>query len=120
MEEMKSKVYIKIDEHNKILCCEGGYTIANIANIADWIFIDEGEGDKYNLCQSHYFDKGLMDHNGCNNYKYENNTVIEISDEEKEIQLEDIKAEIIPTVENDLMSMAVEHEYRITLLELGV
>lgn len=30
MEEMKSKVYIKVDEHDRILRCDGGYTMNNI------------------------------------------------------------------------------------------
>ena len=28
--------------------------------------------------------------------------------------------EVVPTAEDDLMAMAVDHEYRITLLELGI
>jgi len=118
--DIKSNVYIQTDSKNRIIRCEGGYTEANIKNKNEWILIDKGNGDKFNLCQSQYFDKGLFDYNGCSNYRYENNTVIEISDEEKEIQLNEMKSEIIPTAENDLMSMAVDHEYRITLLELGV
>ena len=52
--EMKSKVYIQIDTEGRILRCEGGYTTP--ADLTDWIEIDEGSGDKYNLCQSHYFE----------------------------------------------------------------
>ena len=70
MEEMKSKVYIKIDNESRILVCEGGYTMSNIDNIDEWIFIDEGYGDKYNLCQSHYFEGGLYTEAGVCRYKY--------------------------------------------------
>lgn len=70
MEDFKSKVYIKIDDKNRILRCEGGYTINNIDNIDEWIFIDEGNGDKYNLCQSHYFEDGLFTEDGICRYKY--------------------------------------------------
>lgn len=55
----KSKVYVLLDKNNRIIRCEGGYTMSNITNIDEWIFIDEGQGDKYNLCQSHYFEGGL-------------------------------------------------------------
>lgn len=65
-----SKVYIRTDEKSRILACEGGYTISNIKNIDEWIFIDEGEGDKYNLCQTHYFDDGLLTEDGICRYKY--------------------------------------------------
>jgi hypothetical protein len=63
MEEMKSKVYVLLDG-DKIIRCEGGYTMQNIQNIEDWTYIDEGNGDKYNLCQSHYFDGGLYTYDG--------------------------------------------------------
>ena len=70
MEEMKSKVYIQTDENNNILRCEGGYTIGNITDTAEWILIDEGMGDRYNLCQSHYFDR-LYTEDGMPRYKWE-------------------------------------------------
>lgn len=72
MEDSLSKVYIKIDNRNRILRCEGGYTIQNIDNIDEWVFIDEGEGDKFNLCQSNYFEKDIITFEGVPRYKYEN------------------------------------------------
>lgn len=65
-----SKVYIKIDDKNRILSCEGGFSISNIKNFVEWIFIDEGYGDEYYLCQSHYFEGGLYTENGICRYKY--------------------------------------------------
>ena len=69
--EEKSKVYILIDSENRIIRCDGGHTIANITNIEEWLFIDEGYGDKYNLCQSHYFDGGLYTDDGICRYVWE-------------------------------------------------
>lgn len=69
MEEMRSKVYIKVDEQGRILRCEGGYSIGNIDNIDKWIFVDEGTGDRYNMCQSQYFDGGLYTEDGICRYK---------------------------------------------------
>ena len=66
--EEKSKVYILTDSNNRIIRCEGGCTMANITNLDEWIFIDEGYGDKYNLCQSHYFDGGLYTEDGVCRY----------------------------------------------------
>lgn len=71
-ETMMSKVYIKTDSNGRILRCEGGYTMSNIDDISEWIFIDEGTGDKYNLCQSNYFDGGLYTEDGICRYVYEN------------------------------------------------
>jgi hypothetical protein len=73
--ENKSKVYILIDSQNRILRCEGGYTLSNIQNIDEWTLIDEGIGDRFNLCQSHYFDGGLYTEGGICRYAYENNTI---------------------------------------------
>lgn len=72
-ENTMSKVYIKTDAQGRILRCEGGYTMSNIDDISEWIFIDEGTGDKYNLCQSHYFDGGLYTEDGICRYVWSNN-----------------------------------------------
>ena len=96
----KSKVYIKIDDRNRILRCEGGYTMSNIDNIDEWIFIDEGYGDKYNLCQSHYFEGGLYTEDGIYRYKYENDIVVLRTEEEIEADRADIP-EPTPTPSTD-------------------
>lgn len=72
MDEL-SKVYIQTDSRGCILRCEGGYTMSNIADVSEWIFIDEGTGDRYNLCQSHYFDGGLYTDDGICRYVWSNN-----------------------------------------------
>lgn len=64
----KSKVYVLTDERGVILRCEGGYTIGNIKNISEWTLIGEGYGDRYNLCQTHYFDSLYTD-DGIPRYK---------------------------------------------------
>ena len=70
--ESKSRVYIQTDNQGRILRCEGGYTMSNISDISEWIFIDEGTGDKYNLCQSNYFAGGLYTEDGICRYVYSN------------------------------------------------
>ena len=117
----KSKVYIKTDESNRVIRCEGGYSISNIDNIEEWISIDEGYGDRFNLCQSHYFDKPLMNMDGTHNYIYENEEVREATDEEKTAELASFPVpEPQPDVQADTQEMMIDHEYRITLLELGI
>ena len=61
-----SKVYVLTDDQSRIIRCEGGYTTP--ADLTDWVQIDEGTGDKYNLCQSHYFDGGLYTVDGIPRY----------------------------------------------------
>ena len=102
----KSKVYIQIDEYNRIIRCDGGYTISNIKNIDEWIFIDEGNGDKYNLCQSNYFEGGLYTEDGIARYKYENEEIILRSDEEIETDRANIPTpKTEPTAEELLNAM---------------
>lgn len=62
-----SKVYVKADEFGLIVTCNGGYTTPS--NLDGWTQIDEGTGDRYNLCQSHYFQNGLYTEDGIPCYK---------------------------------------------------
>ena len=82
MNETTSKVYVQMDEQNRILCCEGGYTTP--ADLTGWVQIDEGAGDRYNLCQSHYFEGGLYTPDGIPRYKLEDGKAVERSKEEIE------------------------------------
>lgn len=82
METMKSKVYVLPDDDGRITRCEGGYTIGNIRNIEDWTLIDEGYGDKYNLCQTNYFPKPIYTQTGAYRYKLVNGKPVECTSEE--------------------------------------
>lgn len=75
-----SKVYIQVDSNYNITRIEGGYTIPS--DLTNWILIDEGYGDKYNLAQTHYFDKPLITQDGIYQYKLVGTTPIERSEEE--------------------------------------
>lgn len=86
MEEFKYKVYVKLDKNNCITAVESDLTLKDTT---DYIQIDEGNGDKYVHAQGNYFDvkngeKPLRDSQGRCNYKYVNNEVVVLSDEEKE------------------------------------
>ena len=96
-ELLKSKVYVKIDENNRIIRCEGGYTTPE--DLTGWIYIDEGIGDKYNLCQSHYFDGGLYDVDSIPRYKLVNGAPVLRSDAEMEEDRAALPAlEAVPSV----------------------
>lgn len=68
-ETPKSKVYALADEQGRVTRIEGGYTIGNIADISEWTYLDEGTGDRYNLCQSHYAEGGLFTADDLCRYK---------------------------------------------------
>ena len=82
MGETQSKVYIQTDTEGRILCCEGGYTTPS--DLTGWIEIDEGVRDKYNLCQSHYFDGGLYTMDGIPRYRWDGTQAVERTNEELE------------------------------------
>ena len=82
MNENTSKVYVLTDNRGRIIRCEGGYTTP--ADLTGWVQIDEGTGDKYNLCQSHYFDGGLYTDDGIPRYALVDGAPVLSSDEEIE------------------------------------
>ena len=82
MEKITSKVYVLMDDQSRIIRCEGGYTTSNIIDPENWVQIDEGMGDKYNLCQSHYFEGGLYTYDGIPRYKLADGQAAERTEEE--------------------------------------
>ena len=78
--EIMSKVFVSIDAQSRILRCEGGYTTP--ADLTGWVQIDEGTGDRYNLCQSHYFEGGLYTMDGIPRYKLQDGQAQARSEEE--------------------------------------
>lgn len=83
IEEFKYKVYVKLDKNNCITGVESDLTLKDTTG---YVQIDEGTGDKYSHAQGNYFprDKPLRGSQGRCNYKYEDNEVVELTDEEKE------------------------------------
>lgn len=78
-----AKVYIEIDKNN---CITGVESDLTLKDATEYVQIDEGNGDKYVHAQNHYFpeEKPLRDVQGRCNYKYIDNKVIELTEEEKE------------------------------------
>lgn len=78
------KVYIKVDEHNRIKEVNSS---AFISDTTDWIEIDEGYGDRYHHAQGNYFGQPIINMDGTHNYIYENGTVRETTETEKADEL---------------------------------
>lgn len=98
----KSKVYVLADEQGRITRVEGGYTISNIQNIEEWTFIDEGYGDKYNLCQSNYFEKPIRTEEGVYRYKLADGKAVERTEEEIEADRAAIPVPVVPPTNEEL------------------
>ena len=77
---MVSKVYVMVDDAKRIIRCEGGITTPS--DLTDWVLIDEGTGDRYDLCQSHYFEGGIYTSDGISRYKLVDGTAVLRSEEE--------------------------------------
>ena len=104
----KSKVYVLLDG-DRIVRCEGGYTTPS--DLAGWIEIDEGTGDKYNLCQSHYFDGGLYTIDGFPRYRWDGSAAVLRTDEELEADRAAIPdSKPSKTVEDHLTALEAEAE----------
>lgn len=117
MEIQKSKVYVLLDERSRVLRCEGGYTMSNIDDVSQWTYIDEGTGDRYNLCQSHYLNGGLYTMQGIPRYKFEAGACVLRS--EAEI-VEDV-ANLPPPEPSQLEQTQAEAvQYRAALKILGI
>ncbi len=77
-------VYIKTDTESNITAINSS---AFLMDTTDWIRIDEGLGDKYHHAQGNYLEKGLMDENGCYNYKLVDGQIVERTAEEKAAEI---------------------------------
>ena len=79
--ENKIKVYIKLDSNKCITDINSSIFLKDMRN---YICISEGQGDKYSHAQGNYLEKPLIDFKGRYNYKYVDNSIIELTEEEKE------------------------------------
>lgn len=117
MDEFLSAVYILTDERGNITRCEGGYTTP--ADLTGWIKIDEGSGDRYNLCQTHYFDGGLETEDGIPLYRWDGYNVVIRTNED----IDRDRAAIPPpppTAQEETNTVLLDLDYRMTLLENGI
>ena len=105
----KSKVYIQTDDAGRIFRCDGGYTTPT--DLTGWIEIDEGTGDKYSLCQSHYFDGGLYTMDGIPRYRLDGTQAVERTEAELEADRTTIpEPKPSKTVEDRLTALEAEAE----------
>ena len=114
-EHPKSAVYVQTDTANRILRCEGGYTTPQ--DLTGWVKIDEGYGDRYNLCQSHYFDGRLYTLNGVPRYKLTDGVPALRSEEE--IAADSVPAETPSDPVADLAETVAALIYQMDVDKLG-
>lgn len=110
------KVYVQTDAKGSITAVNSSIFLSDING---WIEIDSGTGDRCAHAQGNYFDQPIITAEGIYRYKLVSGVATEKTPEE-------ISAETAalprpePTPQEDLLYIAVDHECRLTLLELGV
>ena len=108
------KVYIKTDGTDIVAVNSSAF----LTDLTDWIEIDEGLGDRYHHAQGNYFDKPITTDNGIYRYKYVNGEVVEKTEAEIETEESNLP-ETEPSMEADILSLTLDHEYRLIMIELG-
>lgn len=108
-------VYVHTDDTGRITDINSS---AFLPSPDGWTKIDEGFGDKYHHAQSHYFPDSLWDERGIYRYKVVDGAAVERTQEEMDGDY--TPPTIEPTEEEDLSAMVIDHEYRLTLMELGL
>ena len=112
MEMQKSKVYVLLNNDGYITRIDGGYTENNITDPENWVLIDEGYGDRYNLCQGNYFPLPIYTEGGAYRYKLVDGNPVECTTEEIADQEEAIKISITtaPTIEERIAELEAQNE----------
>ena len=106
----KIKVYIKIDQNGTIIDINSSIFLNNIEG---YIKIDEGSGDRYAHAQGNYLEKGLVDESGRYNYKFEDDKILELTDEEKNALFK--KPEAAPSKQEEINSALLQENANIRL-----
>lgn len=114
-----NKHYISVDEQNRIV---DGFSDAFRKPADTDICINEQGGYQFRLFPNGEENPVLFDWDGMIPlYKYENGEVIRRTEEEIEADREALSVpDDTPTEEEDTAAMLIDHEFRLTLLELGL
>lgn len=99
-------VYIKTDEQNRITAINSSAFLQDVAN---WMKIDEGYGDKHHHAQGNYLNKPLMDDRGICRYKLVDGKPVERTQEEMDA---DYTPPVpVPSPEERLAALEQENAY---------
>lgn len=109
----KSRVYVLLDSESRVLRLEGEYSLP--ADLTGWTKIDEGNGDKYALAQSHYLDKPLYD-GAILRYKLVDGKVVERTAEEIEADKANLPKPVIPKTNAELESENAKLKQQVSAL----
>ena len=107
-----AKVYVKTDSNSAVTEINSDVFLSYVDG---YTLIDEGTGDRFAHAQGNYLEHGLVDEQGRYNYKLQDETVVKLTEAEKE-ELFPVSAPTISDIEL-LGQMATDAE--IERMELG-
>ena len=110
-------VYIKTGDANRITAVNSS---AFLTDTTGWTQIDEGYGDKYHHAQGNYFPEPIYTEVGAYRYKLIDGKPVACTQEEIIAQEDALRPAPVPDPQDDMDAMLVDHEFRLTMLELGI
>ena len=110
-------VYIKTGDANRITTVNSS---AFLIDTTGWTEIDSGYGDKYHHAQGNYFPQPIITDGGAYRYKLVDGKPVECTAEEIAAQEDALRPAPVPDPQDDMDAMLVDHEFRLTMLELGI
>jgi hypothetical protein len=115
------KVYIKAADNGDIIAPPESTAFFTEDELAarGYVCIDEGAGDHYHHAQGNYLEKPWLTDEGLYRYRLVDGEIVEKSEQEIADEIAALPLPS-PSPETVLMSMAIDHEYRLILLEMGV
>lgn len=110
-------VYAKPNDSDYIVSVNSS---AFLVDATGWVEIDSGYDTKHHHAQGNYFPQPIRTMGGAWRYKLVDGAVEECTAEEVAEQEEANKPSETYSAQDDTDAMLVDHEYRLTLLELGI
>lgn len=110
-------VYVKTNSDGYITAVNSSEFLTDTTG---WIEIDSGHGDKYHHAQGNYFPLPIITDGGAYRYKLVDNKPVECTAEEIADQEDALRPVPVPDPQDDMDAMLVDHELRLTMLELGI
>ena len=110
-------VYVKPNSNGYITAVNSS---AFLADTTGWTEIDHGYGDKYHHAQGNYFPEPIYTEVGAYRYKLIDGKPVACTTEEIAAQEDALRPAPVPDPQDDVDAMLVDHEFRLTMLELGI
>lgn len=100
-------VYVQINDAGYITAVDSSDFLHNVA---DWVEIDSGYGDKYHHAQNNYFPQPIYTEGGACRYRLVDGKPVECTAEEIAAKEEANKPEPVPTTEDRLKELESQNQ----------